>query len=650
MNRNMFQKIIEAACEQTLANGDMILNLSRVWCHEITTPPAILNMQENGRDVVFDSSCIKAMIDHVSPAKDSKTAKQGRILREWCKKHGIEFADVGKNGVCHALIPEKGWVSPGGVGIMGDSHTCTHGAFGMLAVGVGTTDLEAGIVTGRFRLPEQKTMKATFYGDLPLNVSAKDLILTFINHVGVKGATNHVVEFAGPVIEGLSMEERMTITNMVVEAGGTTGLMPLDETTLDYLWPVLKAQGIRSPEEGLALLDAWNSDFECTYDSEIEIDVTGMVPVMTDGYTPAEIKTVKEMEGKPFNQVYIGSCTNGRLSDLRIAAAAIQSLGGKVSSNIRCIVVPATQETAIQADEEGLLNIFRRAGCCVSNPSCGACLGMSCGVLDEGEVALSTTNRNFKGRMGKGGMVHLLSPLTAAISAVYGKVTEPTAKNIDHLEEIILYEKESTVAVPTGFVTTTVDAPDYASLPRPSAGEVDFSGNLFHLNMCSPESNVDTDQIIPAKYLTEIDRKVFGPHCLEDCDIPEEDRPELFNSQVLIAGENFGCGSSREHAPWALEGAGIKCVIAPSFARIFYNNMFANGMLPIELKTEEVEEIFEISPHEIGIDWKARKVEIEAGGESYSYSFNLDEVQAQMIESGGCIGLMMDIATAANAD
>jgi len=421
MGRTLAQKIFDSHRIDNPCGDIEVLRLDAVFCHEITTPIAINDLIRRGKDRVFDPDKIKVVIDHVSPAKDSKTATQGKILREWARRHNIaDFFDIGQNGVCHALFPEKGFVRPGFTIIMGDSHTCTHGAFGAFAAGVGTTDLEVGILKGVcvFRAPE--TVRINITGKLQPGVYAKDVILSVIGKIGVNGATNKVIEFGGPVVSAMSMEARMTLCNMAIEAGATCGICAPDMITVKYLWPFIQAD-YASKADALAAFEIWNSDPDAAYDAVIGHDAGSLEPMVTFGFKPDQIKAVRDMAGTPVDQIYIGSCTNGRIEDLRAAARVLD--GKKISEQVRGIVSPATPKIYQQAMAEGILQIFLSAGFCVTNPTCGACLGMSNGVLAEGEVCASTTNRNFSGRMGRGGMVHLMSPATAAATAVAGCIT-----------------------------------------------------------------------------------------------------------------------------------------------------------------------------------------------------------------------------------
>ncbi len=421
MGKTIAEKIFDSHLVDNPFGDINVIKLDAVFCHEITTPVAINDLESRGMDRVFDPSKIKAVIDHVTPAKDSKTALQGKILRDWALRHKIiDFFDIGRNGVCHAIFPEKGFVRPGYTIIMGDSHTCTHGAFGAFAAGVGTTDLEVGILKGvcAFHYPE--SIKINIDGALADGVYSKDVILTIIGSLGVNGATNKVIEFTGSVVDAMSMEARMTLCNMAIEAGGTCGICAPDMTTVEFLWDFIK-DDFPSKEAALEKYKEFTADFDAEYAMEITVNADSIVPMVTFGFKPDQVKSVKEMAGEKIDQVYIGSCTNGRLEDLRVAAQILK--GKKVSDSLRAVVSPATPDIYSKALDEGIIKIFMDAGFCVTNPTCGACLGMSNGVLAEGESCASTTNRNFNGRMGKGGMVHLMSPATAAQTAITGVIT-----------------------------------------------------------------------------------------------------------------------------------------------------------------------------------------------------------------------------------
>jgi 3-isopropylmalate/(R)-2-methylmalate dehydratase large subunit len=427
MGKTIAEKIFESHTVDNPSDDICIIRLDAVFCHEITTPIAINDLVARGKDRVFDPSRIKAVIDHVTPAKDSKTAEQGRILREWARRHKIkDFFDIGRNGVCHAIFPEKGFVRPGCTVIMGDSHTCTYGAFGAFAAGVGTTDLEVGILKGVCAFHYPKTIKINITGRIPAGVFAKDIILSVIGRIGVNGATNNVIEFAGPAAESLSMDGRMTLCNMAIEAGATCGICAPDMTTVEYLWDFVKDE-FGTKEEALEAFKKFCSDSDPAYEKIIDHDISDLEPMVTFGYRPDNVRPVREMERTKIDQVYIGSCTNGRIEDLRAAAEVLK--GNRINDSLRGIVSPATPKIYRQALDEGIIRVFLEAGFCVTNPTCGACLGMSNGVLAEGEACASTTNRNFAGRMGKGGMVYLMSPATAAATALAGHITNSKLYN-----------------------------------------------------------------------------------------------------------------------------------------------------------------------------------------------------------------------------
>jgi 3-isopropylmalate/(R)-2-methylmalate dehydratase large subunit len=348
------------------------------------------------------------------------------MLREWAERHKIkDFFDIGANGVCHALFPEKGFIRPGYTVIMGDSHTCTHGAFGAFAAGIGTTDLEVGILKGVCAFRQPSTVRVVVNGRLARGVYAKDVILEIIRTLTVNGATDRVIEFAGPVVDAMTMEERMTLSNMAIEAGGTSGICMPDAVTVDYLWPFIKEDYGNDKVKALAEFKKWWSDPDAVYEKTVTVDASAIEPVATVGFKPDQVKKLSELarEKVKIDQVYIGSCTNGRISDLREAAKVVK--GTKLAAGVRGVLSPATPAIYRQAMEEGLIGVFMDAGYCVTNPTCGACLGMSNGVLAAGEACASTTNRNFNGRMGKGGMVHLMSPASAAACGVAGVLTDP---------------------------------------------------------------------------------------------------------------------------------------------------------------------------------------------------------------------------------
>jgi len=421
MGMTITEKILaKHAGKDSVVPGELInAKLDVVMCHDITTTPAIDMLEKAGMDKVFDPSKIVVTPDHFVPNKDIKSAEMVARIRRWAKKHGIEqFYDIGCHGVCHAILPEQGHVVPGSTIVCGDSHTCTHGAFGAFTTGVGSTDLAAAIATGElwFKVPE--TIKFNVDGDLPKGVYSKDIILTIIRDIDVDGALYKAMEFTGSTIKGLSMEARMTITNMAIEAGGKSGIMAADEVTEKYL-------AERTDKKG----EKFESDSDAKYSEVKEYDASKLEPMVAFPDLPSNGKTMSEIaemneELLKVDQAYLGSCTNGRIEDLRIAAKILK--GKKVAKGTRMIVVPATTEIWKQANKEGLLDIFMEAEATVSTPTCGACLGGHMGIIASGERCISTTNRNFVGRMGSPkGEVYLASPATVAASAIEGKIADP---------------------------------------------------------------------------------------------------------------------------------------------------------------------------------------------------------------------------------
>jgi len=363
---------------------------------------------------VFDPDRIVVTPDHFVPNKDIKSAELAQRLRNWVRQHNIKhYYEMGRQGVCHAIFPEQGYVRPGTVMVSADSHTCTHGALGAFATGIGSTDLAAVIYSGELWFKVPTTMKFVVSGALQKGVYSKDLILHIISKIGVDGALYKAMEFTGPVIEDLSVEARMTITNMAIEAGGKSGIIAADGKAVEYV-------RARTDEP----FEIVNSDPDAEYDQVIEIDGTGIEPTAAVPHLPSNGRPVAELAEVQIDQAYIGSCTNGRIEDMRIAAEVLK--GRKVADFVRAIIVPSTTQVWKRSMDEGLFDIFHDAGCVISTPTCGACLGGYMGILAEGERCVSTTNRNFVGRMGHPrSEVYLVSPATAAASAVKGHIADP---------------------------------------------------------------------------------------------------------------------------------------------------------------------------------------------------------------------------------
>jgi 3-isopropylmalate/(R)-2-methylmalate dehydratase large subunit len=416
MGMTITEKILaKAAGRKKVVPGELVdAKIDVVMCHDVTTPPAISMLEERGIDRVFDREKIVVTPDHFQPAKDIKSAELHKRLDAWARRHKIKhYYKLGRAGVCHALLPEQGHIRPGEVIVGGDSHTCTYGAFAAFSTGIGSTDTAAAIATGQLWFKVPASIKLVLDGSLRPGVYSKDVILAVIARIGVDGALYRAMEFVGPALADMSMEARMTITNMAIEAGAKSGIMAFDKVTKRYLDEHLKDNKDYT---------VYKSDTDAGYVVTEEFDCSAIEPTVALPHLPSGGVPVGECAGKKMDQAYIGSCTNGRIEDLRIAAKILE--GKRVA--IRTIVVPATPAVWKQAKDEGLFDVFYAAGCVIAAPTCGACLGGYMGILASGEKCISTTNRNFVGRMGHPkSEVYLASPATAAASAVEGKITDP---------------------------------------------------------------------------------------------------------------------------------------------------------------------------------------------------------------------------------
>ncbi len=417
MGMTMTQKILAAAAglEKVEAGQLIEAELDLVLGNDITSPVAIHEMDKFKQQEVFDKDKIALVMDHFIPNKDIKSAEHCKCVREFACRHEItNYFDVGEMGIEHALLPEKGLTVAGDVIIGADSHTCTYGALGAFSTGVGSTDMAAGMVTGKAWFKVPSAIKVNLIGKPSKWVSGKDVILHIIGRIGVDGALYQSLEFTGEGVANLTMDDRFTIANMAIEAGGKNGIFPVDDKTIEYM-----------EEHSKRPYKIFEADPDAVYEREITVDLGQLRPTIAFPHLPENTKTIDEITKEvKVDQAVIGSCTNGRIQDLREAAEILK--GRKVKKGLRCIVIPATQAVYLQALEEGLLKIFIEAGAVVSTPTCGPCLGGYMGILAEGERCISTTNRNFVGRMGHvKSEVYLASPAVAAASAVTGKISAP---------------------------------------------------------------------------------------------------------------------------------------------------------------------------------------------------------------------------------
>ncbi len=416
MGHTMAEKLLaRAAGKEEVFPGELVnAKIDMALGNDITAPVAIKEFNKIGVEKVFDPERIALIPDHFTPNKDIMAAEQVKLMREFARKHGIvHYYEIGRMGVEHALLPELGIVLPGDVVIGADSHTCTYGALGAFATGVGSTDLAATMAMGELWFKVPPTIRIVFEGELPSMVGGKDLILYTIGQLGVDGARYCALEFCGSAISAMGMDGRFTISNMAIEAGAKAGLIAPDEITEAYV----KGRARRSYQ-------VIKGDDDAPVMAEYRWQIENMEPQVAAPFSPANVHPVSQLKGTVLDQVVIGSCTNGRIDDLREAAAILK--GRRVHSHVRLLVIPATQAIYKQALQEGLLEIFAEAEAAISTPTCGPCLGGHMGILAEGEVALATTNRNFVGRMGHpGSRVYLAGPAVAATSAVTGTISHP---------------------------------------------------------------------------------------------------------------------------------------------------------------------------------------------------------------------------------
>ena len=410
----LIEKILAAHIDRDEARPGELVNVKvdLILANDITAPIAITEFRRIGVDKVFNPQKIVMVADHFTPNKDIISAEQNKLMRDFCSEQGIRHFDVGQMGIEHVLLPEQGLVLPGDVVIGADSHTCTYGALGAFATGMGSTDIAAAMATGDIWMKVPPTIKFIYHGSLTEWVGGKDLILYTIGDIGVDGALYAAMEFTGEAIDTLSMDGRFTMANMAIEAGAKAGIFRTDGTTLDYVKPRAKRD--------YKVYEADNAE----YSSVIEYDVSAIEPQVALPHLPSNTRPVSQVSDVEIDQAVIGSCTNGRLTDLRLAASVLK--GKKVHPRVRCIVIPGTQQVYLDALAEGIIETFIRAGAAVSTPTCGPCLGGHMGVLAAGERCVSTTNRNFVGRMGSTeSEVYLANPAVAAASAISGKITSP---------------------------------------------------------------------------------------------------------------------------------------------------------------------------------------------------------------------------------
>ncbi|EOR00951.1 hypothetical protein E3P92_00384 [Wallemia ichthyophaga] len=687
-------------------NGTNIIFIDRHLVHEVTSPQAFEGLRNAGRKV-RRPDCTLATVDHNIPTstrnnfksissfiteQDSRT--QCSTLEDNIKEFGLTYfgMDDSRQGIVHIIGPEQGFTLPGTTVVCGDSHTSTHGAFGALAFGIGTSEVEHVLATQTILSSKSKNMKISVEGPLGEGVTSKDLVLHVIGIIGTAGGTGCVIEFCGSTIRSLSMEARMSICNMAIEGGARAGMIAPDQVTYDYLMSRPLAPKGDEWDKAIKYWQTLNSDPESSYDIEVNIDSSDIAPTVSWGTSPQDVVPITEKVPDPMSlpegpkrqgcqrsldymglepgiqmtdisvdKVFIGSCTNSRIEDLRATAAIAR--GRKVSNNVKlAMIVPGSGNVKRQAEAEGIDRILIAAGFDWREAGCSMCLGMNPDQLAPQERCASTSNRNFEGRQGAGGRTHLCSPAMAAAAAITGKLTDvrtlssslPSATSTDEPALKILDPKDytsnqSTIkipkAVPTGPPETdgppsAVQQTNRKSSPAGMSKFIKLSGIAAALDL----PNIDTDMIIPKQFLKTIKRTGLGSAAFYGMrynqQTGEPDPNFVLNNEpwnkanILVnVGGNFGCGSSREHAPWALLDQGIKCIISTSFADIFFNNTFKNGMLPVILPQQDVINLSNDAKamKEVEVDLERKVVRRHNGQE---LSFDVDDFRRHCLLNG----------------
>eukprot|EP00041_Stephanoeca_diplocostata_P009493 m.146242 g.146242 ORF g.146242 m.146242 type:complete len:757 (+) comp17764_c0_seq1:65-2335(+) len=699
--RTLYDKIFSEHVVHQEDNGTALIYIDRHLVHEVTSPQAFEGLRNATRQV-RRNDCTLTTVDHNVPTSsreghdmtnmagngfitEQDSLNQVLTLEAHVKEFGLTYygMDDSRQGIVHVIGPEQGFTLPGTTVVCGDSHTATHGAFGALAFGIGTSEVEHVLATQTLMQKKAKNMRIVVNGTLPAMCKSKDLILHIIGVIGTAGGTGFVIEFAGTAIEALSMEARMSMCNMAIEAGAKAGLIAPDDITLEYVRGRPLAPKGATWEAAAAYWRTLKTDPGASFDTEVVIDSADIVPTVTWGTSPQDVARIdgavpdpaREPDAKrraameraltymglepntpltsiKVDKVFIGSCTNSRIEDLR--AAAQVAYGKKVASNIKtAMIVPGSGLVRQQAEAEGLDRIFKDAGFDWREAGCSMCLGMNPDQLSPEERCASTSNRNFEGRQGARGRTHLMSPSMAAAAAIAGHLVDVRDLTTDLVDLQITTGKRVTdskdyatrsTKVQTVTQSTTTDNPTTATGGASTTGGggippfITLSGVAAPLDM----ENVDTDKIIPKQFLKTIRRSGLGAGAFYEIRHREDglQDPEFVLNQspydtacMLITGDNFGCGSSREHAPWALLDLGIRCVISTTIADIFKNNCFKNGMLPIELPKEHVAVLMEDAKnkHTLTVDLPSQTISRESGDK---ISFEVDAFRKECLIQG----------------
>ena len=720
--RTMYDKIWDDHIVDGTSDGSALLYIDRHLVHEVTSPQAFEGLEAAGRPV-RRPDCTLVTVDHNVPTdsrekfadissfiKDDQSREQVLAVETNVQKFDLCYFGMAdkRQGIVHTIGPEQGFTVPGSTCVCGDSHTATHGAFGALAFGIGTSEVEHVLATSTLNQKKALNMLVSVEGTLGAGVTSKDIVLHVCGIIGTAGGTGATIEFAGSTIRALSMEARMSISNMAIEAGARAGLVAPDETTFEYLKGRPMVPRPDHPDWARAC-EYWRglaTDAGAKFDKEVFIDaadiaptitwgtspehtapITGVVPNPEDEADPArkaayeralrymglEDKVGDQLDSLPVDKVFIGSCTNGRIEDMRAVASVVK--GRKVHPALvgHAMVVPGSGLVKEQAEEEGLDKIMIEAGMDWRQPGCSMCLAMNPDKLGDKERCASTSNRNFEGRQGAGGRTHLVSPTMAAAAAITGRLTDVRTIELAHIpvpgeagvpESSLMRDQMAAAGESAGAVIREQEGSAGASVGMPIFNKL--KGVTAPLDI----QNIDTDMIIPKEYLKTIKRTGLGfaafaelryqnPVEVAQAGGPEGvavevadfvlNRPEYRERQgrdavgttILVAGDNFGCGSSREHAPWSINGMGIRCIISSSFADIFHSNCMKNGMLPVTLPREQVLELLKDAEEmkEVEVDLSSQQVIRECGTK---YPFEIDPFRKHNLLNGlDDIGLTM---------
>lgn len=711
--KTLYDKVFEDHIVHQDESGSYLIYIDRHLVHEVTSPQAFEGLKNAGRQV-RRIDCTLATVDHNIPTVSRSNFKdassfieqedsrlQVTTLEQNVKDFGVVYFGMtdSRQGIVHIIGPEQGFTLPGTTIVCGDSHTSTHGAFGALAFGIGTSEVEHVLATQTLIQTKSKNMRIQVNGDLKPGITSKDLVLHVIGVIGTAGGTGCVIEFAGKAIESLSMEARMSICNMSIEAGARAGMIRPDEVTFNYIKGRPLAPKGEQWDKAVKYWKTLHTDEGAKFDYDIQIDAADIAPTITWGNSPQDALPITGCVPDPSNvsdpikksgmeraltyqglkpntplkeikidKAFIGSCTNARIEDLRAAAKVAK--GHKKADNVKeVLVVPGSGLIKAKAEQEGLDKIFEKAGFSWREAGCSMCLGMNPDILDPEERCASTSNRNFEGRQGARSRTHLMSPAMAAAAAIKGHFTdirefeyvltdEPeiqiSSDEDKALQEAAYdHEKEPIDNSEATFEEREYDIPKEPQQKKSKVESVGMDKFTVLTGITAPldKANVDTDAIIPKQFLKTIKRTglknglfyelrfVKDPKTGKDVETDFALNVEPYrNSEILlVTGDNFGCGSSREHAPWALKDFGIKCMIAPSFGDIFYNNSFKNGLLPIRLAQDViVSKLYPLAKEgkKLTVDLPNQQIKDGETGEVLVEHFDVEEFRKHCLVNG----------------